>query len=652
LTDTVEWRWVDVGGEQHVVHFDELADALASGALPPFVLVWRTTWTEWRGASTVPELAPALGLDAQPGPKARSSAMVLAPPPPPMSRYAGLAAAPAATLFAPLRTESPSTVPPAPRLRPAAVRVPAPPPELPVPPEMPSGPIPIRDVMPTLAGEEPVRSTTLRPAGALPPPPRAIPQAKIPVFDEPEEHAGTVGTPHPWVETSATPLAPRPVPHLAIPMVGSIPGLPPPRPAPLPTAPQPAALAARARRRRPAPTSVGGLSRNTVARLTSAGLVLPGGLLLIAALLRPPRHRALAPAETLAPVGTQSMGPAVVVASAPAPARAPRAAGCRLSKPAERLAPSVFAPVPLLLASTPDGVHATVGLAASKDRAIGLTIDPSTLKATQTFERTLEGGAALNVVPLVRSGSLDFAVDVDDPTLAFARTLDGPSRFTVGVTEEGFSRRIGSATDVIWPGKSKNPTITTPRVASVPGVGHALAFRHGGQEGKVLVGWLRDDGTKLTELKAVGTDAALSGTPTISAGDRGVLIAFASKAAPDEGWRVELATAPLGGVPGRATVFAMPAGGPGGEAISPSAEGLPRGRFLMQWTEGSAGNRAVRVAVLSPELSVTGEAITLSAQDQNAGQGALWIHGSRALALYLVKSGVSHELWGASLECL
>jgi hypothetical protein len=46
-----------------------------------------------------------------------------------------------------------------------------------------------------------------------------------------------------------------------------------------------------------------------------------------------------------------------------------------------------------------------------------------------------------------------------------------------------------------------------------------------------------------------------------------------------------------------------------------------------------------------------GDAITLSAPDQNAGQGALWVHGPRGLALFLVKKDPSHELWGASLRC-
>ena len=38
LSDSIEWRWADVDGSERVVAFGELSEALASKALPPFVL--------------------------------------------------------------------------------------------------------------------------------------------------------------------------------------------------------------------------------------------------------------------------------------------------------------------------------------------------------------------------------------------------------------------------------------------------------------------------------------------------------------------------------------------------------------------------------------------------------------------------------------
>ncbi len=387
--------------------------------------------------------------------------------------------------------------------------------------------------------------------------------------------------------------------------------------------------------RRAGTASPGGLSRGTITILTSAGVLLPGALLLTLALMRPARRSKVA-------------APAAASAAALAPAAQP---GCVIDKPARRLAESAFLSVPTLIATAPDGAHAAVGLAASKERALGLIVDPRTLSTTPAFEQTVTDSTTLGVIPLVRSGTLEFSVDRADPKLAFARTVDAPTRFSIGVTSEGLSRAVGATLDLIWPAQSKTTTITTPRVATVPGTGHAVVFRSGGQDGKVLFGWLRDDGTKLSDLKAIATDAALSGTPTVGANDTAVLVSFAAKAAPEEGWHIELATGLHRSLVERSKPLELPAQGPGGEAISPSVEGLTDGRFLLQWTEGSAGNRAVRAQMIAASLVPLGDPITLSTSDQNAGQGTLWAHGNQALALFLVKKDASHELWGASLKC-
>jgi hypothetical protein len=649
VSDTVEWRWVDIDGEQHVVGFTELADALSVGALPPFVLVWRTGWLEWLAAENSPELAYALGMDRS-GPPSfqRPNPDQSAPPAPPLERYAASRPSGAVTLRNPRLAERTSTVPPGrPDLKPPRPPVPG----IPPPPAFMGGPVPIRDVMPTLADDEPVRSPTLRPAGALPPPPRAIPQSKIPVFEDvldPSEAPPAVAPPH------AAPRPPLPRPPASPPPVApaqrSIPALEarksPPVASPV-ASPAPALAAARGRSggaaRQGASSKAGGLSRQTITTLTSVGLVLPGALLLTLALMRPSKKGVREPEAASSSVAG--------AASARAPSPPPEPPGCRQNGPSRRLSASAYVGVPVLVTTTPDRGQIAVGFASAKDHALGITVNPTTLVVAPAFEETVADSATLGVVPLVRGGALAFAVDRADPTLSFARTVDAPKPFSIGVGSEGFSRKVGDVISVIWPGKSKNPTITTPRVAALAGTGHAVAFRHGGQEGKVLVGWLKDDGQKLTELKAVATESTLVGTPTLSASDGSVLVAFAGKVAADQGFRVELATAAHGALPERAKVFELPAGGPSGEAISPSSEGLPGGRFLLQWTEGSAGNRAVRAQMLSADLVPVGDAITVSTPEQNAGQGALWVHGDEAVALYLVKTETSHELWGASLKC-
>jgi len=378
--------------------------------------------------------------------------------------------------------------------------------------------------------------------------------------------------------------------------------------------------------------------------LTSAAVLIPGIVLLTLALMRPPRRPAREGVEA-------SVSASALPARASAIARVPKPPpGCVVDKPAQRLAETAYLAVPALVAAAPDGVHAVVGFAATKEHAVGLSLDPGTLGATSAFEQTVTGSTTLGVVPLVRSGTLEFTVDRADPKFASARTVDAPNRFTIGASSEGISRAIGTDKDVVWP-RDTNSAITTPRVASVAGKGHAVVFRQGGQEGRVVSGWLKEDGSKLTDLRAVESDAALVGTPAIAAGESGVLVAFAAKPTPADSWHIELATAANGAVPEHSRAFSLPASGPGGEAISPAVEALGDGRFLLQWTEGSAGNRAVRAQVIAADLVSVGDPVTLSGSDQNAGQGALFAHGKGALALFLVQKESAHELWGASLKC-
>jgi hypothetical protein len=548
-------------------------------------------------AQNVAELADALGVDrAAPPSVVFPDPNATSPPAPPLDRYRNVAPPGAQTL---LKSVAPSVSPEVPAFAKATVVDRRAPPTVPTPPPMANAPIPVRDVLPTLAEVEQPTRTTLRPAGALPPPPRRVPRrAAVLSLDEQPKDASDEPQRH---QSPSLPAA------------DSI---------------------DTGQRERPS-AALGGLTRSTVSTITAVGLVLPGLTLMAFALThdKPGSKKE----EAVAPSAASSVAPPL--------------AGCTVERAATRLAESAYVSVPLVVATTPDGTRAAVGFSAAKDRAIGITVDRATLAVEQAFQEAVPDTAILGVVPLVRSGQLEFAVDPPQAKLMFTRTIDAPKRFSIGVTNDGLSRAIGMSIDVLWPGKSDKPTITTPRVASAPGIGHVVAFRHGGQEGKVLVGWLNDDGTKQSELKAVSTDATLLGTPAVALNEHMTLLAYSAKKEATDPWHLELSSFAAGQLPERGTAVPIPPGGPGTEAISPSIEGLDRGRFLLQWTEGSAGNRAVRVQVLARDLVPIGEAITLSTPDQNAGQGALWVQGPGGLALFLVKKESSHELWGASLRC-
>ncbi|HVU03569.1 MAG TPA: hypothetical protein VHE30_17540 [Polyangiaceae bacterium] len=709
----IEWRWADVDGTESTLRFEQLAEAISTQALPRFVLVWRTGWTDWFSADRVADLASAVGtVHSSPLTAVRITEGATRPPPPPVDRYQKLAPGHVGTLLRSKQRGPLSTVPPPPPPRPgrpfpkppvpgippppgfaapppppppkpvspltptvpmavaAPIAPPPPPPEpigamAPSPVFVSSAPIPIRDVQPTLADVEPVRSPTLRPMGAMPPPPRSIPQAKVPNIDgafdaevdvdtdETEEGDETERMPPP---VEARPDAPPAMPPTPAPAAAAPFRKPVPPPELVTTQRSQEEPDPRGRARLPQ-SSLGGASRETVSRATMVAVLIPAALVFAAALLlkRPKSSPAPEPSATAAtapePTASVARAPASQTVALPSASPAPAKAGCTLEHPATRLDDAAFVGVPLVVATAPGGEQAAVGFAAAKERAIGITVEPDSLAVTRAFEQTASGTTTLGVIPLTHGPALAFAVDRSDAKLQFSRTVDAEKRFTIGVLPDGFARQMGQKFSVIWPGKSNKPTITTPRVATVPGVGHAVTFRHGGQEGKVLVGWLTDAGDKLTNLKAVNTEATILGTPTVSASDSNVLVTFAAKLSPSDGFRAELALGPKGGLPEKSTPMVVPPGGPGGEAISPSSEALPGGRFVLQWTEGSAGNRAVRAQMLSATLEPMGEPITLSAPEQNAGQGALWVHGERALALFLVKKESSHELWGASLKC-
>ena len=97
-------------------------------------------------------------------------------------------------------------------------------------------------------------------------------------------------------------------------------------------------------------------------------------------------------------------------------------------------------------------------------------------------------------------------------------------------------------------------------------------------------------------------------------------------------------------------MFAIPAGGLGGAAITPAIAGLSDGRWLFAWTEGDTEHQ-VRAMTLDAELNPVGEPFDISARDTNAGQPILAISEGRGALAYLVAKRPTFELWVAGLAC-
>jgi len=346
-----------------------------------------------------------------------------------------------------------------------------------------------------------------------------------------------------------------------------------------------------------------------------------------------------------------TVGVAPVATTSPEP-NAPRAgaAPCRVVKRPKRIASAISQGIPPYLSSVPDSSRVAIGIATSRAGATGLTLDPETLDAARTFDEP-RGKPVLGVVPVTADGRLSFVVDRDDAPLRFARTVDGAPRFMIGVTNEGFSRVVGKQRpETLWPGEG-DQKITEPRIAAVAGQGFALSFRRGGQNGRVMAGFLGLDGSRKSELGAVESRLRFVGTPMVAVNDRDVLIAFAARPTETAYWTIQLASARHGELPKAVKDLAIPPGGPGSEAISPAVAGLSGGRWFVQWTEGSSGQRQVRGQMLGSELAPIGAAVSVSSEEANAGQGVVWVQGDTVVALFLVSKGRGHELWGATLKC-
>ena len=364
-----------------------------------------------------------------------------------------------------------------------------------------------------------------------------------------------------------------------------------------------------------------------------------------------PQASAEAPSATIAAATAPSAEVAHNVAPAsPHPARFGKP--CTITAPATRVADWEDPAIAPAFAPIPGSERVVVGFGQSDTYAIGITIDPRSLDRDQVF-REFRREKLVSVVPTAAQGQLHFQVVRDGFPLSNARVVDGTTPFMLGATPTGVERIVGKGTpSPVWSFADADQG-TVPRIATVPGLGHAVTFRRGGKTGSIASGWLNPSGDRQTGLVDIAhADGDFVGTPAIAANGEAILVAFASRATDGPTWRVVLATAKHGELPKTAVPFELPPGGPGGDGISPAVGALSGGRWFLQWTEGSSGNRVARAQVLDKDLSPLTDPVNLSPDGANAGQGAVWSNRDAGTVLFYVQNDKkSHALWGTSIEC-
>lgn len=665
------WSWISPDGKEVRGDETELVSGLRKGALPPTTLVWQRTWTEWLKADAVAELAAAFPTPrATPFVEPKRSPAAILPPLRPRPESPKLPGPPVGTKgvdpssFGTLgRPRGPSLLGP-PRA------------------ELAANTSPPRAPMATLGDEPGKERATLRPPGAIPPPPRQVP---MPNFDltpsrlRDELEAPTRRqnpAPSTAKDTVADPRGPGPASALPSELRSAV---------VLPASLAPVEIKAPKVAPLPKPTvpdldeTLGSTPFEVTAQdfvdLPPPSTTLESSMALTGpdAKTQPPvRRRSSRPAKPASRFGvvgaavgvglatfvvvklvTRSReapkaAPAAARSAEAAPATTPAPLGCGIVQPAARLATSVHRPVAPLVTSAVEGTRASVGFASSETDANGLTVDLVTLDAEQVFHQ-----AGKKPVRFVVPMALDpkrFLVDRDDDKAPAARSFDAEPRFALGPSESNWVRTAKGATGVVWSGQAAEKT-TDPHVAS-SATGHLVTFRRGGLSGKVMYGFLGPDGSARGELHTIeAPELRLVGTPDAALSGNHFIVAFAARATPEEEWHIVLASGKTDGAAPVVRAFATPPGGAGGSSIAPSVSGLGDGGFVLQWTEGKTAEYQVRVQRLGADLEPSGEPTLVSPKGANAGQGAVFARSPRALALFVQTTAGHDELWGTSLEC-
>ncbi len=462
----LQWRWVNELGVHNAVDARELVDALLTGRMTPHVWVWRTGWTSWIRASQVSDLATAIPKGAR-LPAVAISIDPSAVEPPPMPRY---------------------SYPSASYVRRMSTPVPAP---------LHHRPLVRRPAAPTLVESESAETNitqTLRPPGAVPPPPRTFSGS----FNFDVQRALDLAN---FASDDATPILPS-VSSPDLVMRSVLGGNEATRAEPTPVQ---AFISSRpAEPLAPAELITGnplGSAKRGRRTLLIGGVSIVAAVALVAIVIRNRDASEKAEASRRAAASSST-------SSRPLQP-------CKLVGTAERLTPSIALNVPPIVANAPDGKWLAVGFADTANSAAGILVNPLTRSVKYVF-REAGNRRVASVVPRVQGSQLTFAVARDSETFKEARVVVGATEFSLGQTVEGFARQLGNANpETIWP-TDIDTLCTGPRLMSLPNLGHAVTFRQGGQSGSIQVGWLTPDGHSRAAPGAIKTEAKSIGQPNIA----------------------------------------------------------------------------------------------------------------------------------------
>jgi hypothetical protein len=319
---------------------------------------------------------------------------------------------------------------------------------------------------------------------------------------------------------------------------------------------------------------------------------------------------------------------------------------CTVTLNAQRWAPKASKSIPFELLAAPSGKLA-IGYARDDNEAAGLDVEPASGEAKESFSKDTTEQIE-HVMPNPAGG---FTVIAPGESAALKNTIEVPiaTPFYIGVADGSLvsSDKPDAPGPKLWALPSGD-AINSERVEEAGAKGFAYTFRQGND---VYGGWLDPSRRPVGELVRVAGSGGSVGKPMSAFNGSETAVIFADRPTGAKTWQIRIGHAAAGKIPSETKVIPLPKGGPGGDAFAPDIAGLADGRWVLVWTEGPAGGRAVRAQTLSPRLEPIGDPLALSPPAGNFGQGVIGVIGERATVVFLSKGSQSFELWGAVLTC-
>ena len=337
----------------------------------------------------------------------------------------------------------------------------------------------------------------------------------------------------------------------------------------------------------------------------------------------------------------------------PAKHSGPSFGDCTVAGDAHIISPRAFIPSAVESLAVPGAV--ALGFATTGRDVVALTVDPTSLAITNTVKARAIGGDARRVSPVVMQGKLAVVADVDKrDKLVGRRVIATATPIDVGVADNAivWAPHGGLSYATMFPLDAEGGPVDAIRGVPLSHTkGVAVAYR---RAGAVHVGMAKGDAVYVPAAPTVRI-AGLGpqvGSPAIGTTGDSVVVAWADRAAATDPWMVRWAKVDASGTASAPKELALPDGGLGTQAMSPSVAGLGNARFLVAWTEGPVSNHQVRAITLNADGTPSGAALSVSAAGLNAGQPQVAIGADgRGVIAFLAKGKAFYEIHATPLMC-